>query len=99
MPTTNDRPSDDEIEGQILALVAELAPGDNDLVSWRRVRARLPRRGSQREAEALHRLWYRGDLVQIKIGGSPHLALADEISRAADAACARRGEPRTLLVL
>lgn len=90
----------DEIESAILSATSDLARDDDDMVPWSRVRARLPRTfGYWPVQDAMHRLWRRGDLVLMKISGSPHIGIADECSRLADAACARRGEPRRLLVL
>ncbi|MBD0861327.1 hypothetical protein IA539_08885 [Gordonia sp. zg691] len=99
--TTNSatQPTDAEIESQILTVITDLAAADGDLVPWSRVRSRLPRREYWPLQHALYRLWQRGDVVQVKVSGSPHVGLADECSRMADAARERRGEPRRLLVL
>ena len=100
MTSTTPKPTDHEIESAILATVADLAPDDGDMVPWSRVRARLSRTfGYWAVQESMWALWRRGDLVLIKISGSPHIGLPHECSRMADAACKKRGEPRRLLVV
>ncbi|MGV9713334.1 hypothetical protein ACWDTI_22020 [Gordonia sp. NPDC003424] len=92
--------TDHEIESAILAAVADLAPADGDLVRWSKIRTRLPEGcGFWQAHEAQHRLWRRGDLVIVQIKGTPWVGLADEVTRLANAACDRRGEPRTVVML
>lgn len=98
--TATPRPTDAEIESAILAAITDLARTDDDMVSWSRVRAQLPKSfGYWPPQRAMHRLWQRGDLVHMKVGGTPLVGLADECSRMADRATELRGQPRTLVVL
>lgn len=99
-PMSIHRPTDAEIEQAILTAITDLARTDDDMVSWPRVRAQLPKSfGYWPTQRAMWRLWQRGDLVHMKVHGTPLVGLADECSRIAHRATELRGEPRTLVVL
>ncbi|GAC68865.1 hypothetical protein GS4_19_00550 [Gordonia soli NBRC 108243] len=98
--TTRRMHTDDEIDAAILSALTDLAPNDGDLVRWSRVRAQLPGGcGYWQAHEAQHRLWRAGQIVLVQVHGTPWVGLADECSRMADAACARRGEPKRVVMV
>lgn len=102
MPTaiTQQRPADDEIDTTIVSVIVDLARDDADLVRWSKIRARLPQGwGWRRVHEAQHRLWRSGRIVLVQIGGTPLDGLADEVTEFAEAACARRGEPKRVAMV
>ncbi len=95
MPTTNR----DTIGAAIMAALADLAP-DGELIRFRDVERRLPSGATYwSTTEALTELWERGDVECMKINGSPHVRLPDDLDRAAEAARRRAGRPRRLLTL